>query len=104
MWLIHQHRTAYELWDHPVYADLSRQDDGAAVRDMVWNADRLALERGQARLHELQATCKERLWSLAADPRRGALPPVAASASTCWTVDAGSATATTSCSPAGWRA
>ena len=43
MWLIHQHRTAYELWDHPDYADLKRQDDGAKVRDMVWEADRVAL-------------------------------------------------------------
>ena len=28
VWLIHQHRTAYELWDHADYADLKRQDDG----------------------------------------------------------------------------
>jgi hypothetical protein len=23
VWLIHQHRSAYELWDHPEFADLS---------------------------------------------------------------------------------
>ena len=43
VWLIHQHRSAYELWDHPDFADLSRQDEGPAVRDLVWNADRVAL-------------------------------------------------------------
>ena len=29
VWLIHQHRSAYELWDHPDFADLSLQEDGA---------------------------------------------------------------------------
>jgi glycosyltransferase involved in cell wall biosynthesis len=43
VWLIHQHRSAYELWDHPDFADLSRQDEGPAVRDLVWNADRAGL-------------------------------------------------------------
>jgi glycosyltransferase involved in cell wall biosynthesis len=43
VWLIHQHRTAYELWDHPVYADLSTHDEGLGVRDMIHRADRLAL-------------------------------------------------------------
>ena len=43
VWLIHQHRTAYELWDHPDFADLSIQDEGPVVRDLVWTADRLGL-------------------------------------------------------------
>jgi glycosyltransferase involved in cell wall biosynthesis len=43
VWLIHQHRTAYELWDHPQYADLARQSDGALVRDLIHSADRVAL-------------------------------------------------------------
>ena len=43
VWLIHQHRTAYELWDHPVYADLARQEEGPIVRDVIWEADRVSL-------------------------------------------------------------
>jgi glycosyltransferase involved in cell wall biosynthesis len=43
VWLIHQHRTAYELWDHPQFADLARHDEGPVVRDMVRTADLLAL-------------------------------------------------------------
>ena len=43
VWLIHQHRTAYELWDHPAYADLSPHEEGEAVRDMIHRSDRLAL-------------------------------------------------------------
>jgi len=62
VWLMHQHRTAYELWDHPVYADLSRQEDGPAVRDMVWNADRLALNEAK-RVFTNSRNVKDRLWS-----------------------------------------
>ena len=62
VWLIHQHRTAYELWDHPTYADLSRQDDGSAVRDMVWNADRLALNEAK-RVFTNSRNVQGRLWS-----------------------------------------
>jgi len=62
VWLIHQHRTAYELWDHPVYADLSRQDDGSAVRDMIWNADRLALNEAK-RVFTNSKNVRDRLMS-----------------------------------------
>lgn len=62
VWLMHQHRTAYELWDHPEYADLSRQEDGLVVRDMVWNADRLALNEAK-RVFTNSRNVKERLWS-----------------------------------------
>lgn len=61
VWLIHQHRTAYELWDHPVYADLKRQDDGPEVRDMVWQADRVALGEAK-RVFTNSKNVKERLW------------------------------------------
>ena len=47
VWLIHQHRTAYELWDHPQFADLARQDEGLVVRDMVRTADLLALSEAK---------------------------------------------------------
>jgi glycosyltransferase involved in cell wall biosynthesis len=43
VWLIHQHRTAYDLWDVPRVSDLSTQPDGAAVRDVIHAADLLAL-------------------------------------------------------------
>jgi glycosyltransferase involved in cell wall biosynthesis len=62
VWLMHQHRTAYELWNHPTYADLSRQEDGAAVRNMVWNADRLSLNEAK-RVFTNSRNVKERLWN-----------------------------------------
>jgi glycosyltransferase involved in cell wall biosynthesis len=42
VWLIHQHRTAYELWDHPEYGDLATYPEGPAVRDLIRASDRLA--------------------------------------------------------------
>jgi hypothetical protein len=43
VWLIHQHRTAYELWDHPAFGDISHHDEGEAVRELIHRADRIAL-------------------------------------------------------------
>lgn len=61
VWLIHQHRTAYELWDHPEFADLARQDEGPAVRDMIRRADALAL--GEARrIFANSRNVARRLW------------------------------------------
>ena len=62
VWLIHQHRTAYELWAHPEYADLKRQDDGAKVRDMVWEADRVALGEAK-RVFTNAKNVRDRLWN-----------------------------------------
>lgn len=41
-WVLHQHRSAYDLWDHPL-GDLHHQPHGIAVRDAVRAADRRGL-------------------------------------------------------------
>lgn len=61
VWLIHQHRSAYELWDHPEFADLSKQEEGPAVRDMIWQADRIALGEAK-RIFTNSRNVQERLW------------------------------------------
>jgi glycosyltransferase involved in cell wall biosynthesis len=61
VWLIHQHRTAYELWDHRVYADLKREEDGPAVRELVWQADRVALGEAK-RVFTNSRNVRDRLW------------------------------------------
>jgi len=43
VWLIHQHRTAYELWDDPEFGDIALYPEGPAVRRLIHNADRLGL-------------------------------------------------------------
>jgi len=62
VWLIHQHRSAYELWDHPDYADLSKQDEGPAVRDMIWQADRIALGEAK-RVFTNSVNVRDRLYN-----------------------------------------
>ena len=62
VWLIHQHRSAYELWDHPEFADLSKQDEGPAIRDMVWQSDRVALGEAK-RIFTNSKNVQDRLWS-----------------------------------------
>jgi glycosyltransferase involved in cell wall biosynthesis len=62
VWLIHQHRTAYELWDHPKFADLSTQPHGRDVRELIHEGDRQALSEA-ARLFTNSRNVKERLWT-----------------------------------------
>jgi glycosyltransferase involved in cell wall biosynthesis len=38
LWLLHQHRTAYDLWDHPL-GDLIRFPNGAQIRAAIREAD-----------------------------------------------------------------
>jgi glycosyltransferase involved in cell wall biosynthesis len=38
LWIIHQHRSAYNLWNTP-FDDLSTYPDGAQVREWIHNAD-----------------------------------------------------------------
>ena len=61
VWLIHQHRTAYELWDHPQYADLARQSEGSVVRDLIHVADRVALGEAK-RVFASSKNVQGRLW------------------------------------------
>ena len=61
VWLIHQHRSAYELWDHPEFADLSKQEEGPALRDMVVQSDRVALGEAK-RIFTNSRNVQERLW------------------------------------------
>jgi glycosyltransferase involved in cell wall biosynthesis len=62
VWLIHQHRSAYELWDHPEFADLSRQEEGPIVRDMIHQSDRIALSEAK-RVFTNSRNVRDRLWS-----------------------------------------
>lgn len=47
VWVLHQHRTAYELWDHPL-GDLIYAPDGAQVRAAIHAADRRFLSQAKA--------------------------------------------------------
>jgi glycosyltransferase involved in cell wall biosynthesis len=61
VWLIHQHRSAYELWDHPL-GDLRHQRGSEGVREMIWQADRMALGEAK-RVFTNSKNVKDRLWN-----------------------------------------
>jgi glycosyltransferase involved in cell wall biosynthesis len=47
LWILHQHRTAYELWDHPL-SDLVHYPNGDAVRAAIQQADRRLIPQARA--------------------------------------------------------
>lgn len=47
LWILHQHRAAYELWDHPLN-DLIAAPNGLHIRDAIRRADRQALAEAKA--------------------------------------------------------
>ena len=48
IWLLHQHRTAYELWDHPAAGDLIHFPNGLVVREAIRQADRELIPEARA--------------------------------------------------------
>lgn len=47
LWILHQHRTAYELWDHAL-SDLVYYPNGLQVRDAIRHADRKLIPQAKA--------------------------------------------------------
>jgi glycosyltransferase involved in cell wall biosynthesis len=47
LWILHQHRTAYELYDHPL-SDLIYYPTGGQVRDAIEQADRRLIPEARA--------------------------------------------------------
>ena len=47
LWILHQHRTAYELWDHAL-SDLVYYPNGSQVRDAIEHADRKLIPEARA--------------------------------------------------------
>lgn len=60
LWILHQHRSAYELWDHPVFGDLIDLPQGRAVRDAVHHADNTFIPEARA-VYANSRTVAERL-------------------------------------------
>ena len=47
LWILHQHRQAYDLWDHPL-GDLATSPNGAQVRAAIRQADRQLIPEARA--------------------------------------------------------
>lgn len=48
LWILHQHRPAYELWDAPELSDMRFQPHGALVRNAIVEADRQLIPEAKA--------------------------------------------------------
>jgi glycosyltransferase involved in cell wall biosynthesis len=74
LWLLHQHRTAYELWGTPD-CDLMRFAEGPVVRDFIHAADRRFIAEARA-VHGISREVVARLEGFAnVDPRPLYPPP-----------------------------
>lgn len=47
LWIVHQHRTAYELWNHSL-GDLIHYENGLSVRDSIRRADQKIIPEAKA--------------------------------------------------------
>lgn len=48
LWILHQHRQAYELWNHPIARDMILYPNGAEIRDAIIAADRALITEAKA--------------------------------------------------------
>lgn len=48
LWILHQHRTAYELWDHPLGGDIIQFPNGPHIRAAIRQADRQLIPQAKA--------------------------------------------------------
>jgi glycosyltransferase involved in cell wall biosynthesis len=59
LWILHQHRAAYDLWDSSM-SDLAAMPDGRALRDLIRREDNQAIERCK-RKFTISSNVSERL-------------------------------------------
>jgi glycosyltransferase involved in cell wall biosynthesis len=48
LWILHQYRQAYDLWDHPTLSELKYYPHGASIRSAIIEADRQLLPEARA--------------------------------------------------------
>ena len=57
LWLLHQHRQAYDLWDTP-YGNLQNLPDGESIRDMIRECDNKYIPEAKKIFTNAQTTAK----------------------------------------------
>jgi glycosyltransferase involved in cell wall biosynthesis len=60
LWLLHQHRQAYELWAHPEFGELMQSPNGSQVREAIYLADSSSIREFKA-VFTLSCTVSRRL-------------------------------------------
>ncbi|MEZ5571598.1 MAG: glycosyltransferase family 4 protein [Halioglobus sp.] len=73
LWILHQHRTAYELWDTP-YNDLAAMPDGDKIRKLIVREDNRALSACES-IYTISQTVSDRLLKFNHLPSEALYPP-----------------------------
>ena len=60
LWLLHQFRTAYDLWDHP-FGDLDHYPNGPQVREAIQRIDQSLIPEAKA-VFTISRNVSSRLW------------------------------------------
>jgi glycosyltransferase involved in cell wall biosynthesis len=60
LWLLHQFRTAYDLWDHP-FGDLDHYPNGSQVREAIQRIDQNLIPEAKA-VFTISRNVSSRLW------------------------------------------
>jgi glycosyltransferase involved in cell wall biosynthesis len=60
LWLLHQFRTAYDLWDHP-FGDLDHYPNGPQVREAIRRIDQSLIPEAKA-IFTISRNVSSRLW------------------------------------------
>jgi hypothetical protein len=75
LWLLHQHRQAYDLWENSAFGGLIGAPNGAQVRDAIYQADRRLIPEAKA-IYTIAANVSRRLqYYCAVDSRPLYHPP-----------------------------
>lgn len=75
LWIMHQHRSAYDMWEHPLAGDLRPHDNGAAVREAIRRADRRFLPEAE-KIFTISRTVSRRLRDYSALESQALHPPL----------------------------
>lgn len=75
LWLLHQDRVSYDLWDTPMYRSLDNSPYDPSARQAVMQADQLCLPECQA-IFTISKTVSRRLESYCGLPSQPIYPPV----------------------------
>ena len=65
LWILHQHRQAYEQWDHPL-SDMIYYGNGREVRDAIRRADTALIPEARGGIYQLAkrfASAQAFLWA-----------------------------------------
>ena len=73
LWILHQHRTAYELWDTE-FNDMASMEDGALVRDLIIREDNASIP-GCEGIYTISQNVTDRLHKYNGIPSEVLYPP-----------------------------